>query len=127
MKVSSETFPFYDECKAKFGVDINNNVVFTYGDTIHARCHIPPDLLVHEQVHMAQQENIGKDRWWKTYLADTAFRLDQEVKAYRAQYRYVKGKNREYNFRFLHRIAMDLSGPTYGGIVSYQEALKLIK
>lgn len=127
MKVSSETFPFYDECKSKFGVDINNNVVFTYGDTIHARCSISPDLLVHEQVHMAQQENIGKDRWWKTYLIDEKFRLDQEVKAYREQYKYVKGNNREFNFRFLDRIAKDLSGSTYGNIISYKEALKLLQ
>lgn len=127
MIVSTETFPFYEECRAKFGVDIDKGVVFTYGDTIHARCNISQDLYEHEYTHSMQQLKMGKDLWWKVYLENDEFRLKQEVEAYRAQYKFAKGGNREYNFRFLHRIAMDLSGPTYGGVVTYQEALNLIK
>jgi len=126
MKVSKETFPFYEECKAKFGVDIDKGVVFTYGDTIHARCDIPPDLYEHEYVHSIQQEKMGKDLWWKVYLEDENFRLKQELEAYRAQYKYAKGDNREYNFGFLDKIAKDLSGKTYGNIISYKEACRLI-
>lgn len=127
MKISSEIFPFYEECRAKFGVSLDDLVVFTYGDTIHARCSIPADLLAHEQVHSIQQEKMGKDLWWKMYLENPDFRLSQEVQAYRKQYQFVKSNNREQNFKFLSRLAKDLSSPTYGGIVTYSEALKFIK
>jgi len=127
MIASTETFPFYEECRAKFGVDINKNVVFTYGNTIHARCYIPPDLLVHEQTHSVQQERMGKDAWWKAYLLSPAFRIKQEVEAYRNQYKYLKTNDREHNFKVLSRLASDLSGGTYGSVMTLQEAIKKIQ
>jgi len=127
MKISHDKFPFYDECVRAF--DISPRTVFTYGDTIYKspNCEISPDLLAHEQVHSIQQERMGKDLWWKTYLVNPEFRLSQEVPAYQEQYKHFKGNNRETNAKFLHKIASDLSGKTYGNIINYYKALKIIK
>lgn len=127
MKISRDTFRFYDECVSKFGVDIDKNVVFTYGDTIHARCYISDDLYVHEETHSKQQEEIGKDMWWRMYLSNPDFRLRQEAEAYRNQYRFFKTNDRERNAKFLYKIATDLSGRTYGNICTFAEAKKLIQ
>lgn len=124
MKLSTDTFPFYDQCRSLFGVDIDTGTVFTYGDTIHARCGVPPDLYEHEQTHSIQQERMGKDLWWKTYLADEKFRMKQELEAYRKQYWFFCTQTRDRNRRavFLHKIASDLSGTMYGNILTLQEA-----
>lgn len=129
MKISTDTFPFYQECVNKFGVDINKNVVFTYGDTIHARCYVSGDLFVHEQTHSIQQELMGKDRWWRRYIDEPTFRLSQELEAYRKQYKFfVKHcKDRNLVAKFLFKIGTDLSGQTYGNLISQSEAITLIK
>lgn len=105
-------------------------IVFTYGDCIYNPTdgNIPPHLITHEDVHRQQQEVMGVEVWWDQYLADPKFRLEQEVWAYQAQYAHLKDKIKDKNllFRFLHKLALDLSGEMYGKILSYTEARKLI-
>jgi hypothetical protein len=110
---------------------INKNTVFTYGDTLYApnvNFKLPPDLLAHEQTHTIQQ---GADPagWWDKYLKDKDFRLQQEIEAYRNQYRFfckfVKGRNERFNF--LRTIAMDLSGSLYGNLIGFIDATSAIK
>lgn len=110
---------------------INKNTVFTYGDTIYApnvNFKLAPDLIAHEETHMVQQ---GADPagWWDKYLNDKAFRLEQEIEAYRNQYRFfckfVKGRNERFNF--LRTIAGDLSSPLYGSLIGFLDATTRIK
>jgi hypothetical protein len=85
---------------------------------------------MHEQTHMLQQKAIGGPvKWWRQYLKDPKFRLIQELQAYRNQYKYFcrQVKDREQQFRALHKLATDLASPMYGGILSYQDALQGIK
>ncbi len=119
----------YKRLKLHFGTDFEDGIIFVYGDTIHTKYKMTQDLYDHEATHVRQQEKIGKEKWWDMYLAVPIFRLEQELEAYRAQYKTIKKevKNREKVFKNLHRIAKDLSGPMYGNLLTYQEAMKKIK
>lgn len=104
--------------------------IFTYGDTIYNPdgARLIEHLKIHEGTHMVQQGG-DPERWWVRYLTEPAFRLQEEVAAYRNQYQYIceKIKDRENRAHFIFRFAEDLSGPTYGNMVSLAEAAKLIR
>jgi len=107
-------------------------VLFAYGDKLYipGGFEPPEDLMVHEEVHSQQQEEEGGvEKWWDRYLEDKYFRIDQEVEAYAEQYRFLCIGNRDGNKRagFLHRMAVTLSGPTYGNVIAHSAARKMIK
>ena len=118
-------------CLSQFRVDVEGTF-WTYGDTIynpggHA---LPPDIVAHEEQHSVQQANHegGKDGWWRQYLDEPRFRLEQEAEAYGAQYRFYCEHVGDRNKRalFLHRLAATLSGPLYQVAVSVQQARAMI-
>src|SRR5258708_6911218 len=104
--------------------------IYAWYDKIYnpSGTYIPKDLIIHEEVHMAQQ-GIFPATWWRQYLDYPEFRLDQEVEAYRAQYQYICLTNRDKNFqlRWLMGIAALLAGPMYGHLTTQPEALTLIR
>lgn len=108
---------------------ISKNVIFTYGDKIYnpGGNDIDIALMAHEQTHSIQQDNDVKG-WWKKYLEDKEFRLSQELQAYQVQYRYYckEVKDRNQRYRFLNRLAGDLSSEIYGNIISRSEAIRSI-
>lgn len=126
--ISDKPFPLLDRVKEKF--PISDNVVFAYGEDLYAapEANLTLDLMMHEATHAVQQ-SAGAEIWWERYLTDDAFRLAQEVQAYRAQYAFYCAGNRDRNVRsrFLTKIARDLSSPLYGSICTFSEAFKLIK
>lgn len=107
-----------------------SDTVFTYGNDIYnpGGGFIADHLLVHEQIH-AQQQAGKPETWWNKYLIDPKFRTEQELEAYRAQYLFAKSalKDRNKLAIFLHTIALDLSSPIYGNILSYIDAVKEIR
>lgn len=130
MEILSGAYPpNIEEIKKVFKV--SDNTVYTYGDKIYnpKGNDIDLALLAHENTHSIQQEELGVDKWWQKYLVDGKFRLAQELQAYQIQYRYyckeVKDRNRR--FRFVVRLADDLSSAMYGNIISKSEAIRLIK
>lgn len=106
------------------------NVIFTHGDTIYnpSGRDIPDHLIAHESIHTTQQGD-DPDGWWERYLHYSYFRLQQEIEAYAGQFAFIcnKVKDRNRRNRVLVDIAMSLSGPTYGSMVSYQGAMKMVK
>lgn len=135
-----ETFPpNWNKIKEKFPHAEAEQAVFCYGEVLHNpfKARITRDLEVHEAVHCEQQ---GKDPegWWNRYIADSVFRLDQEVQAYGLQLYHIKttkvtklddfGREVEmYVPRrvidwLLDKIAKTLSGPLYGEICTYHQA-----
>lgn len=128
MKVVKKYPPNIEEIRKRFDIK-GRAVVFTYGDILYApdSSEISEDLMVHEETHSMQQ-STGVKEWWDRYYVDKEFRLEQELEAYRNQYQWAKENlNRHYKRRLLKRIAGDLSSELYGGIVSTEEAIKLIK
>lgn len=110
----------------------SKNAVFTYGNTLYCpnlkeNELLNEYLLEHEEVHMGQQVS-DPEEWWSLYLTEPAFRLKQEVEAYRAQLKAFKRKNFDRNLqtRFALRLAADLASPMYGSIVDGRTAFKLI-
>lgn len=129
MNVVTTPPPNYAEIDAAFHI-AGQQIVITYGDTIHNLSGNPitDHLMAHEQVHEGQQ---GTDPagWWKRYIADPAFRMQQEIPAYQAQYRFKCGHGlTDHHKRML--FAMDLAGylssSMYGNAISFSEAMRLI-
>lgn len=127
-QVSHEIPAIYEECHKRFGVNWSKGVIIAYDGKIHCKFDLPPDKIVHEKTHLAQQKKAGLKEWWDRYLNDDKFRLDQEVEAYRSEYQYVRSnvKDRNRRFNFLHLICVDLSSAMYGNLVDYNEAMRLI-
>lgn len=119
--------PNYAEIKARFNP--LPNTVFAYGDEIYspATVNLPPDLIVHEQTHFAQQRAAGgPDAWWRRYIDDPAFRLEQEIEAYRAQYSFCLSYSRPERRALLAHICKSLASGMYGKLVTKDQARKLI-
>lgn len=129
IKTSTNKPPNYEEILKKFPVK-DMPVVFTYGDTLYnvpENYNVPQHLARHEFVHMKQQ---GEDPagWWKKYIADDQFRLEQELEAYAVQYKFVKETtSRKRSDHFLDVVAFDLSSDVYGRIISFQDAQTKIR
>ena len=131
MKISTENPPhnIRELCEVNFDLK-NKKPVFTFGDTIYNPHNGVLDiaLLEHEKLHSIQQ---GKKpvEWWYRYFQESEFRFDQELEAYRVQYKVasknIKGKNQ--HFEFLKMIAKDLSDGMYGNTCSFYKAMELIK
>jgi hypothetical protein len=136
MKIVNERPPIWADVKRLF--DFNEKTtVFTYGDTIYnpAGGNVSADIVAHESVHMAQQAamnvwgHCGAWLWWKKYLRDPQFRLEQETEAYRYQYQFAvqQIKSREKLAEYLFFLASQLSDTMYGRIIGFNEAMRMIR
>lgn len=107
-------------------------VIFTWADTIYAPsgdATVTPDLEAHELVHQRQQEAVGgPEVWWDRYLAEPAWRAQQELEAYRIHYAFMRQRIRDRNAlaRFRASIAGSLAGPIYGRVMDFQTAYREI-
>lgn len=130
MNILNQKPPIYDQAKKVLG-DLTG-MVFCYGDNIYFPDGISPvlpsDVIVHEAVHSAQQDESPSE-WWKRYLIDPEFRLRQELQAFQEQYQYcctiVKDTN--HRAKILHTLALQLSHKNYGPMITYQSARHRIK
>jgi len=120
--------PNIEEIKKYF--DLTGEELFCYGDIIYNphKKLLTPDLVNHEMVHMEQQGK-DKDAWWDLYLKDKTFRASQEIPAYQVQYQTAKKhiKDRNQLFNYLKQLALNLSGPTYGDVLTFNEAITAIR
>lgn len=129
MKISISNPPNIEEIKKVFNLE-GQHVVFTFGDVIYNPENLPisDNLFEHEKIHGIQQQHDSTlaNLWWQRYLQDVEFRIDQEVEAYTAQYKYIckRIKDRNKRFRILNDIAGYLSGPIYGRSISKGDALQ---
>lgn len=118
--------------KIKAVVQINPMTIFTYGDTIYNPGGHPienqSELIAHETVHAIQQGS-DPEAWWDKYLSDVHFRLEQEIDAYKAQYKKFRRMtiNKKARNQLADRLARDLSSPLYGNIIDYYTARQKIK
>lgn len=121
-------FPLTNDVIGSFKLSYTDlqNVVFTFGNVIYCDQDISAGLLAHEITHCFQQMKMGKIKWWKKYLKDDKFRVEQEAEAYRQQYKFYKENDPSYAHIELTRLANDLSGKLYGWAISFQEAVDLI-
>lgn len=119
--------PNYPELRARFNP--RPGTVFAYGDKIYSphASELPEHLLVHERVHFGQQRAAGgPEAWWRRYIDEPQFRLDQEVDAYRAQYAFVSGLSRPQRRELLAHICKSLASGMYGSLVTKEQARRLV-
>lgn len=131
MKISRELPPNYDELKEKFEFDLTT-AVFTHGETIYCPGGgwVDPSLIAHEELHMLQQDEMGgPSNWWRKWIDDPKFRMEQELAAYRLQYKNIclNVSDRELVTKCLHSFALDLASPQYGEVITYGEAFRLLR
>lgn len=132
MQIVVERPPNYDAIVARFPDAARPGVIFTCGQTIFnpAGIEISGALKCHESVHAQRQgnEEHGILEWWRRYLDEPLFRLEEELLAHRAEYRAFKGwtKDRRLVLRELETIARRLSGPLYGGLITLAQAQRFI-
>lgn len=123
MKIIHAYPPMIDEIDAAFNVR-GQTVIFAWGDTIYnpARWDIPDSLIAHEEVH-GQRQGSDIEGWWKRYISDPTFRLEEEIVAHRAEYQYVvRTANRPARRRALKQIAQRLCSPLYGKVITFKKA-----
>lgn len=116
-------FPLLEEYKKYFAVD--KNTIFALGEHIYTNNDLTDDLLVHELVHLKQQEEMGVTEWVYDFLHDPEARLRFEVQAYREQIKSIKDRN--YRTKVLYQSAKNLSSALYGNIITNSQALELLK
>jgi hypothetical protein len=133
MEIVNEKPPVWEECLKFFPTIENHPVVFAWGDKLYNpnNANVTEDLIAHERVHSHQQNDIsgGVEAWWKKYLLEPQFRLEQEIEAYQVQYYFQSNRLKDRNklYRELHRYASVLSSPLYGNVITLSEAERLIK
>lgn len=126
--------PVWEEANKLFKLEeLKLDTVFTYGNTLYnpSGHSIPMDLYAHEQTHAHQHnhdDTVAK-LWWKRYLEDPDFRVEQEAEAYGAQYAFLckREKDRNKRAQMLWTLAQALSGPMYGGVITHSLAMRKIR
>ena len=116
-------FPLLARYKKVFPVD--EKTIFAYDGAIYCDFDLPPDLIAHEERHLAQQKRYGLEVWVENFLKDSKYRLKMEIDAY--QYQLKSIKDREFRNKIRIESAKSLSGPLYGNIISKSDALRLLK
>lgn len=128
------TPPNYAQVKEHFGLsesDVMKGIVFAYYPNIYKPNGKPvtDHVVVHEKVHLKQQYNYsgGAQAWWKRYMEDKEFCLSQEVEACQAQLLFIYQTKRKGDVNyFLRQFAETISGPIYGHMTTYEDAVRLI-
>ena len=130
MKIVYDYPPNYDQITKVFKIADNENVIFTYGDTLYVPrgegTHLDKPLIKHEETHARQQKVMGVDAWWERFLEDNIFRMSQEIEAYRNQYAAMGDLPLQERQAYVTHIAKDLSGEIYGNLMTFEEAVKVI-
>lgn len=130
MRVLFENPPLFDEIDAAFKV-AGKPIIFCWGRLIYnpQRIDVSPSLHAHEVVHATQQmQRGGPEAWWGRYIAEPAFRLEQEIPAHRQEYIVACLRRRRLSIEeILDRIAGKLAAPLYGNLVTLDEARRLLR
>ena len=131
MEIKTEKPKCFDRLVQVFNIEEawEKGLIITYGAQIHCKYgSIPPDLEVHELVHVRQQEGIDPDTWVERFIEDLDFRRDVEVEAFQAQAKYLRENIKDRNdlAKRLHFIHCSISSKLYGNMMTYSEANELI-
>ena len=128
MQVKELTYPpNIEDIRKVFDID-GKPILFAYAPYIYNPMGvvIPPELFVHEGVHINRQDD-KPDLWWKCYLVDKAFRFKEELLAHQAEWAYIADNyNRALRRAKLSAISERLASPLYGSLITKTKAKELI-
>lgn len=129
---ATEVPPFVEEAIIKVtGKGRHDNpadLVITVAPYIYTKKPLSHDLLVHECQHFHQQgSGLDEEKmkeWWNKYASDEKFRYEQELDAYRVQYKFIADRyDRNTSFTFAKNLASVLTGGLYGKGFRYTQAV----
>lgn len=103
-------------------------ILYAWGDRLFnpSGIKVGPEVIAHEEVHGTRQLELDwKSRdpilgWWQKYLADDAFRLDEEVRAHHAEWAVLSVAGAGWDT--LEALARRLSSPLYGNMIGIEAA-----
>ena len=104
---------------------VSDQNVFSYYPDVYVPSgkELDPDLALHEQIHLESQKTIGVENWWRQYLTNPSFRLQEELAAFSAQLAYGKKVYPvKTSDQMKHDFASLLSGKQYKTGFTYHEA-----
>jgi hypothetical protein len=127
--------PLIDEIDAAFNVR-GRPILFAWGDKIFnpAGGAVPPELLAHEAVH-GERQGADVAGWWRRYIAEPQFRLDEELPAHAAEFKVLCEILRpkwqsERNMRrtIAGQVARKMTAPLYryGSLINVDTAKKAL-
>lgn len=130
MKIIKAYPPNFADIAKVFPVKGKPGIIYAWGDRIYnpTGITIPDYLLAHERVHGVRQASGHSIRgWWQAYIESPEFRLAEEILAHRAEYRAYRDSPKTTGVpNYLAMMAMRLSGPLYGNLIHYHDAIKEI-
>lgn len=133
MYLSNTKPPIWEEAQKAFNFEDDKPIFFSFGNIIYNpnNAHLSADLLRHEETHMEQQMHSPEVAmiWWRRYIADPVFRMEQEGEAFGAQYAFICQSVKDPNYRYKNLVALAqaMSAPLYGGVISVNEAIIKIR
>jgi len=126
MKTKNTTPPNWLDIIKRFPAieQMVDRVIFTYYPEVYvpSGAKLPSDIQLHEGIHLRQQHEYGVASWWKRYLADDDFRLEQELEAYAAQLHMWRPAGNSQFQKAKDRMVNDLISPAYDLKITYSEA-----
>lgn len=132
MKIINAVPPMFDEIDAVFNIK-GKPVLFAWGEKIYVPQPVGPlskALLAHEAVHGERQMAYpgGIEAWWRRYMAEPRFRLDEEIPAHKAELAHLltKAKGPSMRAHVLSRTAARLAAPLYGNLITIADAKKAL-
>lgn len=129
MREIRERPPLWDEIDKEFNV-AGKPILFAFGGIIFnpSGGKITRELVAHEAVHGMRQgpEFDQCERWWKRYIADKGFRLQEEIPAHQAEYQAYCKRHGSGRDKYLAFVAGKLASPLYGNLITIPQAQRFI-
>lgn len=129
MKEIRERPPLWDEIDKEFNV-AGKPILFAFGGIIYnpEGGKITRELVAHEAIHGQRQGPTADEcfAWWRRYIADKGFRLQEEIPAHQAEYKAFCKRHGSGRDKYLDFVAGKLASPLYGNLISVTQAARFI-
>lgn len=129
MKELRERPPLWDEIDAEFHV-AGKPILFAFGGIIFnpEGGKITRELIEHEAAHGRRQGRTADEcfAWWRRYIKDKGFRLQEEIPAHQAEYKAYCKRHGSGRDKYLDFTAAKLASPLYGNLISIPQARRII-
>jgi len=125
--------PIIDELEKVFGPLKGREILYSWGTTIYNPMAVPVhgQFFAHEGTHGMRQLAPGMsiETWWKLYMEERDFRLNEEMLAHIAEYQAFCILHKDRNLRavYLDKVARKFVSPLYKFDVTYKDAKEFLR